>query len=141
MLSFLNGIVTLAAVLGIAAAGLALFGRWFTLPAIFTGPTICRLEAGGCQVLFRTEEASLLGVPNSLLGILFYTFLMSAPALHVPVWLMLLGASTAFGMTVSLSHLLISRHLECRICWTGHAVNTLIWIALILKVSIARGNG
>jgi hypothetical protein len=51
------------------AAAAALYGRYRVLPAFLTGPRICRLEAGGCAVLFRTRTAALLGVPNAALGL------------------------------------------------------------------------
>ena len=58
---------------GLGAASAALYGRYRILPAVLTGPTVCRLdEANGCQVLFRTRYAALLGVPNSAIGLIFY---------------------------------------------------------------------
>jgi len=134
MPELLNVVLTIAVALGLVAACLAFYGRYYILPALFTGPTICRLEAGGCQILFRTKEAALLGVPNSLLGILFYPSLAVASALHLPDWLLFLASSASFLMTLYLARLLISRRLECRICWAGHAANALIWVVLLVRL-------
>src|SRR6185295_1355731 len=77
-------LVWLALPVGVAAAAAALYGRYRPLPAFLTGPAICRLEDNGCGVLFRTREAALLGVPNSLLGLLFYFLIAAGLALHWP---------------------------------------------------------
>jgi tetratricopeptide (TPR) repeat protein len=58
---------------GATAAGAALYGRYRVLPAWLTGPAVCRLEDGGCAVLFRSPRARLLGVPNALLGLVLYS--------------------------------------------------------------------
>ena len=63
-LSYLRWIALIA---GAAASFAALWGHYRVLPAWLTGPEVCRLENGGCTVLFRSPRASLLGVPNALL--------------------------------------------------------------------------
>ena len=44
-------------------------------PGWLTGPEICRLEDGGCAVLFRSPRAALLGIPNATLGLALYALL------------------------------------------------------------------
>jgi len=139
MPELLNVLLMIAAALGFFAACLAFYGRYYILPALFTGPTICRLEAGGCQILFRTKEAALLGLPNSLLGILFYPSLAIAAALRLPDWLLFLASSASFFMTLYLARLLISRRLECRICWAGHTANAVIWVVLVARLILDVG--
>ncbi len=119
---------------GAAAAAAALYGRYRELPALLTGPTICRTEASGCQVLFRSPNAALLGVPNSLLALLFYPALAVGLAAGWPEPILAAGATAALAMSVRLGAGLIRRRLECRICWTGHIANFLIWIALAVRV-------
>lgn len=121
-------------VAGAAAAAAALYGRYRELPAMLTGPTICRTEASGCQVLFRSPNAALLGVPNSLLALLFYPALAIGLAAGWPDTLLAAGATAALAMSVRLGAGLIRRRLECRICWTGHIANLLIWIALAVRI-------
>ena len=45
---------------GLSSAA-ALYGHYRVLPSWLTGPRICRLEHGGCAVLFRSPRAKLLG--------------------------------------------------------------------------------
>ena len=116
------------------AATAAFYGRYRALPAFLTGPNICRLEAGGCQVLFRTKNAALLGIPNSVLGALYYFLLAAGPVLGWSLPLLFAAATFAFGMSVVLAWFLLRDHLECRICWTGHFCNTLIWLVLLIKL-------
>ncbi len=54
---------------GIASAAAAVWGRYFELPDFLTGPITCKLEAGGCRVLFRTPRAAILGIPNAALAL------------------------------------------------------------------------
>ncbi len=132
-----------AILVGSAAAALALYGRYRTLPSLFTGPRICRLESGGCQVLFRTKNAALLGIPNSALGILYYSALAAGllwqrsllvSLAHWTAWLLLAAATSALLMTAWLARILLRDKLECRVCWTGHICNLLIWLLLLLDV-------
>ena len=48
----------IALLLGAAASVAALWGHYGVLPGWLTGPEICRLEHGGCSVLFRSPRAS-----------------------------------------------------------------------------------
>ena len=128
--------------LGEFAAACALYGRYRTLPSFLTGPNICRLEAGGpfdklrasCQVLFRTKNAAMLGVPNSALGVLYYPLLGLGLILKWPLPLLLAASTSAFLMTLWLAWILIRDNLECRVCWTGHVCNTILWFLLLQKL-------
>jgi uncharacterized membrane protein len=133
MMTLMNYLLLAALVTGWLAAAIALYGRYWILPAFLTGPNICRLEAGGCQVLFRTQNAALLGVPNSLLGIFYYPLLGAGLILHWPFGLLLAAATFAFLLTVILAWILIRDKLECRVCWTGHVCNTVIWLLLCYR--------
>lgn len=126
-----DAVFWVALVVGGLAACLALYGRYRVLPAFLTGPNVCRLEAGGCQALFRTPEAALLRVPNSALGVGFYALLALGRATGWPVGLLLGGATLALALSVRLAWLLISRGLECRVCWIGHAANAVLWLVLL----------
>jgi uncharacterized membrane protein len=138
MISNMNMILVAAIVVGFGAASIALYGRYQTLPAFLTGPHICKLEAGGCQVLFRTKNAALLGIPNSALGVLYYPLLGAGLIFHWPFVILFLSATLAFLMTVVLAWILIRDKLECRICWTGHFSNILIWLILLFRLIISK---
>lgn len=120
-------IVWIALTAAIAASAAALYGHYGDLPAWLTGPTICRLDGNGCAVLFRTPRARLLGVPNAALGLLLYLMLAIGLMERWP-WTWLLALMTpALAMSVFLAGSLIRNRRECRICWTGHIANAVLF--------------
>lgn len=126
-------VIWIALVAGAVAAAAALYGHYRVLPAWLTGPEVCQLEDGGCAVLFRSPRSALLGVPNALLGVLLYVLLAVGLLLGwPPLWLFLMTLP-AVAMSLFLGWSLISRGLQCRICWTGHAANGILALMLALK--------
>jgi uncharacterized membrane protein len=91
-----------------------------------------RGEIPGPSVV-KSPRAHLFGVPNSLLGSLYY------PAVAVTVWLvrsplaavvLLLVVLSAAATSVVLAYsLLFITRRECPFCWTSHAIN---WALLVL---------
>jgi uncharacterized membrane protein len=132
-MNWMDGILWVSLGTGTLAACVALYGRYKALPSFLTGPHVCKLEAGGCQVLFRSPNAALLGVPNSLLGVFFYPLLGAGILAGWPMALPLSASTFSFLMTLWLAWILIRDRLECRVCWTGHLCNTLIWIVLLIR--------
>jgi uncharacterized membrane protein len=120
-------------VVAAAAALAAIYGRYRVLPRVFTGPNVCRLEAGGCEVLFRTPAAAVLRVPNAALGLVLYLLLALGLALDWPNLPLLGGATLALAMSVYLAWYLIRNRLECRVCWTGHFANLALWMMLLIR--------
>ena len=117
-------VIWLALAGGTAAAAAALYGHYYVLPGWLTGPEICRLEDGGCAVLFRSPRSALLGVPNATLGLALYA-LLAAGLLHARA---VLAAPDHDGarrrdervprpepdrQRASVPHLLDRPHLEC----------------------------
>ena len=123
-------VVVLALLAGTCAAAAALYGHYRVLPGWLTGPEICQLEEGGCQVLFRTPRARLLGVPNAALGVLLYVILAAGLFAGAPVLLLWVLTWPAVAMSAFLGYGLIVNHRQCRICWTGHIANAALFIAL-----------
>jgi uncharacterized membrane protein len=126
----LDIVIWFALLVGGAAAACALYGHYSVLPAWLTGPEVCRLEDGGCAVLFRTPRASLLGVPNALLGVMLYVLIAIGLVAGWPARWLFLMTVPAVAMSAFLAWSLLSRHLECRICWTGHVANAILALAL-----------
>jgi uncharacterized membrane protein len=118
---------------GAIAAAAALYGHYRVLPSWLTGPEICRLEDGGCAVLFRSPRAALLGVPNALLGLILYALVAAGLAVDAPAWLLLLMVTPAVAMSVFLGRSLIVNGHQCRICWTGHFSNFALFAMLLLR--------
>jgi uncharacterized membrane protein len=118
---------------GSAAALAALYGHYFVLPGWLTGPEVCQLDQGGCAVLFRSPRSALLGVPNALLGVMLYALLAFGLIAGWPsLWLFLM-ILPALAMSAFLGWSLISRGLQCRICWTGHIANALLATAFAIR--------
>jgi uncharacterized membrane protein len=128
-----DAVIWAAIVLGAAAAAAALYGHYRVLPAWLTGPEICRLEDGGCAVLFRNPRSRLLGVPNASLGLLLYALLAVGVAAGWPPLLLLVMTLPAVAMSMFLAWSLIRNGFECRICWTGHAANATLALMMGLR--------
>jgi len=123
-------LIWIALLAGAAASAAALYGHYRVLPAWLTGPEVCQLDQGGCAVLFRTPRASLLGVPNALLGLLLYAVVaIGLLRAWPPLWLLVMTIP-AIAMSAFLGSSLISRRLQCRICWTGHIANAVLALML-----------
>lgn len=128
-----DAVIWMALACGLAASVAALYGHYLVLPAWLTGPDVCRMENGGCTALFRSPRARLLGIPNAALGVFLYILLAAGIAAGWPTLLLLLMTLPAVAMSVFLGWSLISRGLQCRICWTGHIANAVLAIALGLR--------
>jgi uncharacterized membrane protein len=132
----LDAVVWVALAVGATAAAAALYGYYAVLPGWLTGPEICRLEDGGCAVLFRSPRAALLGVPNSALGLLLYALLATGLLLGWPPVLLLAMTIPAIAMSAFLGASLIINRRQCRICWAGHIANATLFMALLARVLI-----
>lgn len=126
-------LIWLALTGGAVAAAAALYGHYRVLPAWLTGPEICRLEDGGCSVLFRSPRAALLGVPNAALGVLLYALLAAGVLLGWPPWLLLVMTAPAVAMSAFLGWSLIANGHECRICWAGHVSNAILFVVFLMR--------
>lgn len=123
-----------ALAIGACASAAALYGHYRVLPGWLTGPEICRLEDGGCAVLFRSPRARLLGIPNAALGLALYAVIAAGLLLHWPPALLLVMTLPAVAMSAFLGYSLITNRRECRICWAGHIANALLAVALVTEL-------
>lgn len=126
-------LIWIALALGAAASVAALWGHYGVLPGWLTGPDICRLEHGGCALLFRSPRASLLGIPNAALGVLLYVAIAAGLLLAWPPLLLFAMTLPAVAMSAFLGTSLIRNGLQCRICWTGHVANGALVLLLWLR--------
>ncbi len=114
--------------------------RW--VPAI-----LCAREGSNCVTVVQTPYARVFGVPNSLLGILFYSGLLAWTAasanvhffeVHFGILMaafgVLLAASVvAFLLGIYLIYALLKKlHTHCPLCYTAHAINTALLVLLAL---------
>jgi uncharacterized membrane protein len=114
--------------------------RW--VPEIF-----CAHEHSRCVTVVRSPYAHVFGVPNSLLGVVYYVLLMgwimfvprhvniSGHALRPfeTLGLLLLGASLSsvvlgFYLIYALRRVL---HTHCPLCYAAHAMNIGLFVLLI----------
>jgi uncharacterized membrane protein len=123
-------LIWIALFAGSASAAVGLYGHYRVLPGWLTGPEVCQLEDGGCAVLFRSPRSALLGIPNALLGLILYALIALGLILRWPAVLMFLMTLPAVAMSAFLGWSLISRRLQCRICWTGHVANVVLAMVL-----------
>ena len=128
-------VIWMALCAGGAAAIAALYGHYRILPGWLTGPQVCQLEQGGCAVLFRSPRSALLGVPNAFLGMVLYALIGAGLLLRWPASWLFIMTLPAVAMSAFLGWSLISRGLQCRICWTGHIANALLAITLGLRAA------
>ena len=124
---------------GTAAAVAALYGHYRVLPGWLTGPEVCQLDEGGCAVLFRSPRSALLGVPNALLGVVLYVLIAAGVLLRWPPALLFMMTLPAIAMSAFLGWSLITRGLQCRICWTGHVANALLALSLGWRAAFGSG--
>ncbi len=116
--------------------------RW--VPAI-----LCAREGSNCVTVVQTPYARVFGVPNSLLGIVYYASLIFWAVagqsyafvfrLRMTEYLLsltgLLIAASAVTVTLGIYliyALLKELHTHCPLCYTAHAINLTILILLII---------
>lgn len=130
--------------------GLSLVG--FGISSYFTGvayhwvrpdtrwiPAMCRMGTETCSTIVFTPRARVFGVPNSVLGQLFYALLAVvgvAGGLGEP--LIRLLVLTASGLTVMLGvyltySLLFVTRVNCVLCFTSHALNFVVFVILLSR--------
>ncbi len=129
----MSALIWIALLVGFAASAAALYGYYAVLPGWLTGPDICRLEDGGCAVLFRSPRAALLGVPNSALGVLLYALLGAGLILGWPPLLLFAMTVPALAMSLFLGASLIVSKRQCRICWAGHVANAVLFTMFLIR--------
>ena len=104
-------------------------------------PAFCRMGEQTCASIVFTPRARLLGPPNSLLGQIFYVGLLIGLTLGVlddpTLSRAYLGASlvtVALGVFLSYSLLFVTR-VPCKLCFTSHGINFVIFGLLLLRGS------
>ncbi len=103
-------------------------------------PIFCRLDETTCQHLMSTRNARILGVPNFVLGLLYYTAMalyaiggnsvqkiISFPLVaFVSLLTVFLGMYLVYGLVAKLK-------MHCVLCYASHTSNLIIFLALMTK--------
>jgi len=132
-------ILALLAIVGLIIANYftAVRYRW-VIPDARWIPTFCRMDDKTCASVVFTPSAQVFGLPNSLLGQIYYTALLVAIASdafgEVHIWQAFFTASViTVGLALYLSYaLLVVLRVPCPLCFTAHSINTMICILLLL---------
>lgn len=109
------------------------FYKWF-LPNAAWVPRFCRLDGKSCLMVLETPRAKILGVPNSLLGIGVYGYLVAGSPFFPPLlgWVLL---SFALIRSVYLFYsLLFVTKIPCVLCFTSHALNLTLFLIFTYRV-------
>jgi uncharacterized membrane protein len=100
-------------------------------------PAVCRMGEASCATIVFTPRARVFGVPNSVLGLLFYVVLAVAAltgALDAALPRQLLLAASlgtvALGIYLTYSLLFVTR-VNCVLCFTSHAINAVLFVLLV----------
>ena len=130
--------------------GLCLLG--FGISSYFTGvayhwvrpdtrwiPAICRMGEQTCATIVFTPRARVFGLPNSVLGQLFYATLavvavsgaLGDPLVRL-VWLSVSGVTVLLGLYLTYSLLFVTR-VNCVLCFTSHAINLVLFVILLWR--------
>ncbi len=102
-------------------------------------PRACRMGEDTCRRVLGHRDAKVIGIPNSLVGVLYYSVVCVAavagfpPPLHVPLQL---ASWAAVGLGLYLTYSLAYRvRALCLLCMVSHALN----IALALLLAVGPG--
>jgi uncharacterized membrane protein len=111
--------------------------RWITPDANWI-PSFCRMGEQTCASIVFTPRARVFGLPNSLLGQVFYLALLTAVVgdflftkPFVYVYLLASLVTVLLGMYLSYSLLFMTR-VPCKLCFTSHGINLVIFILLVI---------
>ncbi len=101
-------------------------------------PSFCRMGEQTCSRVIHSPRARVFGLPNSLLGQLFYLAILAAVFadlifLKPYIWLFLSAGflTVLLGIYLSYSLLYLTR-IRCVLCFTSHAINGIIFLILLL---------
>ncbi len=138
-------VLGLAAVLAVVGLGISVYMTLAYYRRFRQGHGVACPVRGACASVLETEQARVFGVPNSLLGILFYAgtlgCLAGRQATGRTEWIAaaFAGAVLATGFGVALAYALLFRlRLSCPLCWTSHAINALLVVlfGMLLRAGV-----
>lgn len=110
---------------------------------------LCAREGSSCVTVVQTPYARVFGVPNSLLGAVYYGVLIVWAGWGTPVgfvasigdrhpvirigWLLIAASAVTVGVGAYLIYALRRKlYVDCPLCYAGHAINLALFVLLIL---------
>ncbi len=102
-------------------------------------PAFCRIREDVCLRVLEHPDARLLGVPNSLVGIVYYmvTILYAAGVLPAQAGRAVMVASwlSVVAAVYLGASLMLKIRIGCPLCMTAHALN----LALAVMITVSEG--
>jgi uncharacterized membrane protein len=105
----------------------------------FSVPEFCRMDQRTCQSLMHTVDAKMFGLPNFLLGCMYYlVIVVTAIGVHIASDDPILGILVVLSLGAVLTSLYLTYSLvwklrvNCSLCFASHAINIVIFILLLL---------
>jgi uncharacterized membrane protein len=133
-------IVNATVVLSLASCGVSLLGLRSALFMYAKSRAAARGELNEASVVELPEARLFFSIPNSLLGIFYYS---AAIALASLAWssrglaaLLLAITLCAFATSVFLAFRLVIRKRGCPHCWTSHAVNAALFFLALVQFTL-----
>lgn len=132
-----------AAVIVLALAGLA-DALYFTFAyygrikkARWVPEILCAREGSNCVTVVQTPYARVFGVPNSLLGVVYYLLVIlwaaAGPPMAAVGWALVVASAVAVILGFYLIYSLLRRlHTHCPFCYAAHAINAVLLVLLVL---------
>ncbi len=146
----LRGLIIFLSLAGLADAFYFTFAYYGRIKKARWIPEIlCAREGSSCVTVVQTPYARVFGVPNSLLGIIYYLVLMAwattGPSITAnwyihftyivfsgPNFLLVLASAATVALGFYLVYALRRKlHINCPLCYTAHAINTALFVLLI----------
>ena len=112
--------------------------RWIRGDEVWL-PSFCHLGEQTCASIVFTPRARVFGLPNSVLGQVFYAgLIVGTPTgvLDIPLvfGLCLAASIVTVGLGVFLSYsLLFITRVPCKLCFTSHGINLVIFVLLLMR--------
>ncbi|MEJ5296770.1 MAG: vitamin K epoxide reductase family protein [Armatimonadota bacterium] len=137
--AFWYGVILAAGLVGLVNAALftAMIYGWLALDSPLL-TRVCRVDSGDCHKVINSPRARLFGVPNSVLGVVWYLLAASFAAtalvtgsLPLPAALLALSTLTVVVGIYLIWSLRFRLQVHCWFCYLGHATNFIIFAGLL----------
>lgn len=101
-------------------------------------PRVCRMEEGRCFTILQAREARLFGIPNSVVGLVFYPLVLTLALWGLQadrgwLWVAIGVSGVATLVSAYLAWALLVRlRTHCVLCYLAHTVNALLLVLLAI---------
>jgi uncharacterized membrane protein len=136
-----NDLFMKAAALVVASAVGMYISIYFTLmyyslvsPDARLVPNVCRVDKSSCRRILNHRDARVLGIPNSLVGMLYYATVLIVsivnPARGVLSLMTFASWCTVLAGLYLVHSLLFKVKTPCPLCFVSHGINLVIAVVL-----------